>query len=582
MNVAKLFSKNSAVYTLLIFLCLLAYGNTLRNQFTVVDDLATFVNSETVHNFGMALKSLNIENIIYAVFYKLFGVNPVPIHIMSISLHIANSILLFTIIKNLFNRKTAIIAAILFTVHPINTEAVTWISGNPYLMITFCFHLALLLYIKFKKTQKKSYLYTAVGVLFGSIVLLQAIWLVTIPVVIFIVEQFILEKKFDVKVSQPLLYFFIPMIVFGVVFVGLKGGARLSTRAVEHPMNQQTLKPVIEGVPYTVFTMARLYLFPKDLMIYYDGNPVTTPYYVSMYIATAIYGVLILYLWKKNRAYSGLLIILLVFLAPTYSPVKVAWFLSERYLYYGTGFFTTILAGILLYAAHKFRQPLIAPIIVILLICLYVPRTFARNSEFRNTQTLAIATMRTSPHSIRGYDDIGGDYLLKGDYKSALPYFRKTLTILPDSNTAVSNLGYIYILYGYPQTENDLTEKKPVDNLIKLGSEYFKAEQYTNSFYYVYNATLKDPSRAEPYNIMGDIYMKTNQIEKAKKMYSKVITEHPEEFLVYNKLAFIAFQEKNYDLAEKYLNDVLKRDPKNQNVIDNLKLIEQTKNQIVR
>lgn len=573
----KLLHKNWFIYLLLSALCIFAYANTLRNEFTVVDDIPTFVNNESVHSFTAALRSYNIQIVLYAIFYKFFGVNPIPLHVMSISLHILNAILLFTIIKYLWNRKVALIAAVLFTIHPVNTEAVTWISGNPYLMVTLCSNLTLLMYILYKKYQNKNYLITSIGILFAGILFIQSIWLVTIPIIIFIVEQCILEKKIKLSVSKPLVLYVIPMIIFGVIFVAIKGPSRLSTRTQEKPLNQQALTPVIEGGPYTVFTMANLYIFPKDLMIYYDGNPIRKMYYVAMFIFTLLYGLLILYLWNKNRALAGILMILVVSLAPTFSPLKVAWFLSERYLYYGTGFFCTILALLIMYTERKVKTPILTPILVILLIFVYGIRTTSRNAEFKNSKSLALATIRTSPMSIRGYDDLAGDYLTKGDYKTALPLYRKTLTLLPDSNTAISNLGYIYTLYGFPQTANDLTEKKSPEELYRLGSEYYKREQYTNAFYYLYQSILLKPNMFQSKALMADIYIKTEQLQKADEMYKSILAEDPKQYAVYNKLAYIAFQKGDYDLAEKYLREVLKKQPNNKNLLDNLQLLEQTK-----
>lgn len=573
----KLLNKNSFVYSILIGLCILTYGSILGNEFTVVDDIPTFIDNETIRSFISSLKTFQLQIIIYSIFYNLFGTSPIPLHIMSISLHIANAILLFTILKLLFSSKVAILSALLFTVHPINTEAITWISGNPYLFNALVFNLCLLTYIWYKKTKQKKYLMQSLGIFIGGMILIQTIWLVTIPLVIFVIEQGILEKEVNLKLSKYLLLFILPPVVFGTLYIGIKGTQRLSTRSMEKPMNQQSLKPVLEGAPYTIFTMSRLYIFPKDLMIYYDGNPVGSTYYISMYLATLLYGIAILYLWNKNRSVSAILIILIILLAPTYSPIKVAWFLSERYLYYGTGLFCTLLAFLIIWLGRKTRISSLPFIMVLILVSLYFVRTLIRNAEFKNSATLAQATIRTSPMSIRGYDDLGGDYLMKGNYKAALPLYRKTLTLLPDSNTAISNLGYIYALHGIPQTANDRTEHRSSAELFELGNAYYKQGKYTNAFYYLYQSTLADPMSLQSKERMGDIYIKVGRMQQAEDMYNSIISEDPEYVAVYSKIAYVAFQKGEYDVAKKYLQEALKRQPDNKNIIDNLKLVEQTK-----
>lgn len=573
----KFFKSNSYIYLIVSIIILITYGVIIRNQFTVVDDMATFVNSELIRNFSASLATFEFQTILYSIYYHIFGINAIPLHLTSIATHIVNAILFFTILKQLFNRKTAFIAAILFAVHPINTEAITWISGIPYLFIALIFNLTILYHLKFLKTKNNNYRITSIVIFWASLIFLRAVWLVTVPLIIFVIQEFLIEKKLTFKGVKNILPYLAAVVVFSVVFLGMKGSARLATRAVEKPMNQQSLIPVIESAPYTVFTMSRLYLFPKDLMIYYDGNPVDKVYYISMYIAAILYAVLFLWMLKKNIQIAGIMLILVIMLAPTFSPVKVAWFLSERYLYYGTGYFVVLIAMGIIWLSKKTHRPIIIILMVASLTPIYSIRAILRNIEFKNTQTLAKATIRTSPHSIRGYDDLGGDYLLKGNYKDALPLFRKTLTILPDSNTAVSNLGYIYILYGIPQTSNDLTEKQSAAEMLRLGSEYYKQSRYTNAFYYLYQAYLIEPKNPNPKIIMADIYVKTDQFAKAEKMYLEVLKIKQGDVKVFNKLAFVAYRQNKFDRALMYLNEALKYEPTNQNVIDNIKLIEHTK-----
>ncbi len=578
-SLKKLLQKNSFIYFLLSALCILVYANILPNEFTVVDDLSTFVNNDTIKNFPAALQSMQIQLILYSTFYHLFGITPVPLHILSILLHITNCILFFTIIKLLFDHRTALISALLFALHPINTEAITWISGNPYLFNALIFNICILTYLLYKRTKKRNYLISSVIVFIGGMGLIQTIWLVTIPLVIFIIEQTMIEKKFKPAISKQLLFYIIPLVVFGTLYIGIKGTERLATRSIEHPMNQQTLKPVIEGGPYTIFTMASLYVYPKNLMIYYDGNPVTQTYYIAMYIFTLLYAVTILVLWNKNRTLSGLLLILIVLLAPTFSPIKVSWFLSERYLYYGTGFFALMIALLLLHLQKKIKNTILIYSVIVILAGVYAYRTMLRNADYKNSITLALKTIQLSPHSIRGYDDLGGTYLLSGQYQKAARLFHKTLTILPEANTAVSNLGYIYILYGLPdkpdfivQPDNDKAKK-----LYELGIKYGEQERYTNAFFYLYQASLYNPNYLEPKVAMADIYTKMQQYGFAEKQLKKTLTSFPKAYQLYNKLAFTVFQQKKYAEAEKYLREILKYEPNNKEVAENLAIIQRVK-----
>ena len=55
---------------------------------------------------------------------------PVGFHVVNIALHALNAVLLFFIGRRLFGEKPALVAALLFALHPMQTEAVTYISGR--------------------------------------------------------------------------------------------------------------------------------------------------------------------------------------------------------------------------------------------------------------------------------------------------------------------------------------------------------------------------------------------------------------------------------------------------------------------
>lgn len=312
----------------MVFICFAVYFNSLNGQFVVVDDLHGFVQNNNIQNLGASLKSLHLQNIIYAFSYHFFGINPLPLKITALVFHAMNTILVFALFYLLFGKRIAMISSFLFSVHPVNSEAVNWISANPYLFNAFFFFLVTIFYVLYKKSGLKNYFIISLILYTIGIVLIQSVWLLIIPMALIFIDQFLLEKKFNFYNLQKIILYLIPFVlIFGVtVYKGFQ--ERVSYRNNQSGrtlVNQQSLTPVIEGYPYSLYEMSRLYVFPKNLTIYYDGVKVDMTLKILMFSSFLIYLFLVVYFYRKSRKITGLLVLLPVLVAPVFNPQKITW-----------------------------------------------------------------------------------------------------------------------------------------------------------------------------------------------------------------------------------------------------------------
>lgn len=94
--------------------------------------------------------------------YKIFGLNSIGYHLISLALHIANSILLFLVVRKIridkINANTgkmiAFFCGLLFLLNPYQTEAVNWLTAKSYLLSLFFMLLSLLFYFEYRQLQK--------------------------------------------------------------------------------------------------------------------------------------------------------------------------------------------------------------------------------------------------------------------------------------------------------------------------------------------------------------------------------------------------------------------------------------------
>ncbi|MBI2670142.1 MAG: tetratricopeptide repeat protein [Candidatus Yanofskybacteria bacterium] len=85
----------------------------------------------------------------FAVNYAIGGIKPLVYHLVSNGFHLANGVLVFSILYLVFRRRLpAFLAALFFLIHPLQTEAVTYVSGRGDPMSVFFMLLAIWFFIK--------------------------------------------------------------------------------------------------------------------------------------------------------------------------------------------------------------------------------------------------------------------------------------------------------------------------------------------------------------------------------------------------------------------------------------------------
>jgi len=370
---------------------------------------------------------------------------------VSVLLHISITLLVFVFTYLVWNKKIAKISSLIFAVHAINTEAVTWISGAPYLYYALFTFIILILYVLYFKGKGNKYLYLAAVIYIVEMLMMRSPWVLVPPMALVILDQLILRQKFDLSKLWWVILFAIPVSIYLMVYFEDAYAARLEARSgggTRITLHTQALKPVVEGYPYSTYLMGQLYLFPKTLSVYYDGMEVTTFLYYSMFIGFGLYLGAVIFFLKKNRQVAGILVVLPVLMAPAYSPIKITWFLAERYLYSGTAFVGVLVAMGVIWLQKKYeKEYVVYGVLPLILVALSI-RTIVRNNDWQDTVSLSYANMKSSPLSVRPYNDMGGHYYYKGEVMVAVDWYEKALKVIPTSGTAINNLGYIYFELG--------------------------------------------------------------------------------------------------------------------------------------
>lgn len=86
----------------------------------------------------------------HALDVQLYGLNPAGHHATSILWHLANSILLFLVLRRLTGaRWRSSVVAALFALHPMHVESVAWVSERKDVISTFFWLLTVAAYARY-------------------------------------------------------------------------------------------------------------------------------------------------------------------------------------------------------------------------------------------------------------------------------------------------------------------------------------------------------------------------------------------------------------------------------------------------
>ncbi len=201
---------NYAAFGIVAALILIAYSNTFTASFHFDDNPAIIDNGSikrlTWDSFTGAFSGTRpIVNVSLLLNYTVSGLNVVGWHIFNISVHVFNSffvylLLLWTLTLPALSaqyghraRRMALFGALLFAVHPIQTESVTYIISRTELIATFFYLAAFLFFIKGATTKKFAYY-------IGSLVMaLTAMgskeWAVTLPAMLLLYDFLFLSES---------------------------------------------------------------------------------------------------------------------------------------------------------------------------------------------------------------------------------------------------------------------------------------------------------------------------------------------------------------------------------------------------
>jgi len=622
---------------LLASVAFLIYVNSLRNAF-VFDDYWLILQNPEIQDIGQYPKMFQwdvqrslarpadrgtthrpLRTAFLAVQFRFFGPNPTGYRVVSLLLHVLNGSLVFAIFRKLLGRPwPALFTAMLFVVHPVQTEAVAYISGQRDVLFTAFYLAGFLSFVQYRATRQSSWLSAAaIAYVLG---LLSKEMAITLPLLCAVYDLVRDLPGRAAAVATPLRKAvwdsFQGMVARDkVLYAG--AGAVLAVGlfyfvVVANPSHQRTLYG--GGLGPTLNTSARItvhYLkqlvFPVTLNADYSYNafPVSTSIsdprglLAALLLAGIGYGLVLLLRVDRWAAFGGLWFF--VTLLPISQIIPHHELLAEHFLYLPSiGF--CLVAGCAVergLALRRFAKPIMAGFAAILL--LYSVRTVIRNRDWKDELTLWTKTVRTAPQSARAHLNLaqafrsnrrneeaieqfraysairpespsgeigmGDTYRLLGSYSDAVAHFTKALELSPDSAAAAVGLAQTYVALGQSDKAAEISNRvvqaqfHDEESYRRLGDAFNAAALHAQAIEAYRKGIELNPLNVKLQTALGKAYTAIGQHEKAPEAYRAALKLRPGSPSIRNYLGAAYMETGQAQLAAQIFLEALRLDP---------------------
>jgi tetratricopeptide (TPR) repeat protein len=541
---------------------------------------------------------------------QLFGANAGRIHLVNLLFHIANTLLLFMVLKKMTGSlwPSAFVAA-LFALHPLHVESVAWIAARKDVLSTFFWLLAMLAYVRYVK-QPGAARYLLVLLIF-ALGLMAKPMLVTLPFVFFLLDYWPLQRK----ISWRLLVEKIPFIVLSIASSVIAFLTQQSSGSIfaALPLKFRICNALISYMKYI-----EKMIWPSRLAMYYPHpvENVSVLYAVISAIPLLAVTILVIRFAKNHRYLATGWFWYLGTLIPVIGVIQVGIHaMADRYTYITlTGLFIIIAWGLpellkKLLSASPVESPQrkialgLSMVIVLTTLGICAHR---QTSYWKNSFTLFSHTIEVTQNNWLAHNNLGNAYVRLGRYEEAIEAYKQAIKINPNLTETHTNLGVVYNKLGRYQYAIDTFKQaikiKPdyAEAHYNLGIAYgslsrwseaietFKQAikikpDYAEAYYNLgvaytgldrwpeaidaYLQTIKiDPNYAKAYNNLGAVYINLSRWSEAIETFKQAIKIKPDYEGAYLNLgvAYLAIGDKNSALAEynilKSLNSELAND----------------------
>lgn len=435
--------SDTTVPALLAIAVLLAYFNALTASFQF-DDFNVIVNNPAVHSLAAWLDSMPGIRPLLKLSYTLNWITasgPFGFHLFNVLVHGANAVLVFLLLRTLRPGRgredlLPLLAALMFALHPAQTEAVTYVAGRSVSFMALFYLGSILAYLRADASPSPRTWRLLSAALFAAALLVKET-AATLPLALLLVESVGARRSVREKLKRQSFHWLV--LVAGLLAIAANPVYRhllevsLATRSLTENLLTQ-----VNAVSY----LAGQLIFPwrlnadPDLPVFTAFTPVIGLQALAL---TAILAIGLRNL-RRQRWIAFAVLWFFIHLLPTNSMLPRLDVANDRQLYLASiGVFVAAAAALQWLLSRLHRRRLVNGAIGLLLAGLGA-LTILRNQVYETQTSFWEDAAAKSPAKPRVFNNLGYVYQQEGRHGDARQAYLRAIELDPDYWRARINL----------------------------------------------------------------------------------------------------------------------------------------------
>lgn len=461
------------------------------------------------------------------------------------------------------NELLPFLAVLIFTIHPIHTEVVANVKSRDEILSVLFISLTFVKAFRYYDHKKRTDL--VYGLLFFFFALLSKEYAVTLvallPLAFFLFRGLTLPVALRATVPYALplvLYFLLRMASVTEAPEGAAGNV------LNNPYLFATAAQKLASQFLVLLRYVQLLVLPAVLCADYSFNALPYADFSSPAVWLAIVlhvGMLVAFalLLRRRQVLSfALALYILPLLLVSNFIVNIGAPMGERLVFHSSIGFSILLAAglykVFVKPGQEGKMSLGLTVTLSVLVLLGGYKTIARNSDWKNTETLFMADVQKVPGSVTANNNAAAACMnfakratdgqeRKKWFLQAISYYNTALQVLPTYNLARLNRGLCHYNMGHPELalpdwdtvrRNDPTTQK-LDNYLNIAGRYFYSQgmryeqtrQADSAVWAFTSAAMATPSAPEPWIKLGYWQLTVGRKIEARQAATKALQLAP-------------------------------------------------------
>jgi tetratricopeptide (TPR) repeat protein len=501
--------------------------------------------------------------------HHLWGLSPTPYHLVNVTLHAINGVLLFLVLRRL-RVSLAWLAAAVWVLHPVNVESVAWITELKNIQSGFFFFAALLCFLRFEaEGQRRWY---ALALLCGACAFLSKASTVILPLALLLCVWWETGawRKRDFVRTAP---FFVLAVLMSVLTIVEQRG-HVARQGTSEWSISVTQRAVIAGKSIG-FYVGKIF-WPADLAFVYRrwevANSLSSclPSVAVVAIGSALWA------WRRRPwARAGLFGFgfFLAALLPALGFFDVYYF---RYSFVADHFQYLASVGIIACATcgisyildrTGFSSALAGNAVCLMLLAPLAGLTWKQSHIYHDSETLWQDTVTKNPGAWIAQNNLGVVLVQLGRASEAIGHYDQALRLKPDFAEAYDNRGVA--LAQLDKTEEAIGQYEQALQLdphfseahYNLGIALSQTGRLLEAVEHYERALQAKPDYPKAHNNLGVVLAQTGQTEQAIQHYEEALRLEPDYFEAHNNLGVALVQLNRIPEAIAHYEQALRINP---------------------